>query len=151
MNTLVPTIADLFPATVTAGAPVEFEIGRNFDTASMPELAARRFLDVLGHIRPHPVGAAIARGGQWVLILPADAGEGMHWPWPVDHRDTGLLSVPPLSAGPGDVLHWARLGNGQGRVFTAPLPLYAALPLFAPPGPPPATDRLDRDRTPVRI
>ncbi|MFE9846599.1 hypothetical protein [Streptomyces goshikiensis] len=89
---------------------------------------------------------AIARGGQWVLILPADSGTGMHWPWPVDHRDAGVLSVPPLSAGPADALHWARLG-----IFTAPLPLYAALALLSPPGPQPATDRLDRDRTPVRI
>ncbi|MFE9802974.1 hypothetical protein ACFYP6_29610 [Streptomyces goshikiensis] len=142
MNTLtVPTIADLFPDTVAADAPVDIEIGPDFDTAAMPELAARRILDILGHIRPHPVGAAIARGGQWVLILRHESGEGMHWPWPVDHRDTGLLSVPPLSASPADALHWARLGNNEGRVFSAALPLYAALPLLAPLRPQPETVR----------
>ncbi|MFE2852753.1 hypothetical protein ACFXJO_16685 [Streptomyces lavendulae] len=102
------------------------------------------------HIRPHSVGAVVARGERWVLILPADSGEVMHWPWPVGYRDTGLLSVPPLSAGPSDALHWARLGNGQGG-FSAPLPLYAALPLPVLPGPRPAPDRLDRDRTPVPV
>ncbi|MFI5642036.1 hypothetical protein ACIA8H_32075 [Streptomyces goshikiensis] len=130
----VPAIADVFPATVTADEPIAFEIGAGFNTVAMPELAARRILGVLGHIRPHPVGAAIARGGQWVLILPADSGTGMHWPWPVDHRDAGVLSVPPLSAGPADALHWARLGNGQGRVFTAPLPCTRRLRCSHPPG-----------------
>ncbi|MFA7764763.1 hypothetical protein ACH4TC_00615 [Streptomyces spororaveus] len=149
MNTLVPTLADLFPDAVTADAPFTVEIGRDFDTAAMPELAARRVLDLFDGIRPHPMGAAMARRGEWVLILPPRSGHDMPWPWPVDHRDHGVLAVPPLSSGPADGLHWARRGNGQGRVFTAPLPLHAALPLLASLRPVPQTARFDR--TPVRI
>ncbi|MFJ5635112.1 hypothetical protein ACIQF5_21045 [Streptomyces goshikiensis] len=147
----VPTVVDLFPEAVTACAPVGVAIGRDFDVVMLPEPAARQILDVLAHISPHPVGAAIACRGQWALIVRHDSGEGMNWPCPATHHDTGVLSVPPLSAGPADAVHWARLGNLDGRVFSAALPLRAALPLLAPRGPQPATDRLDRDRPPVRI
>ncbi|MFF8535903.1 hypothetical protein ACF07B_28785 [Streptomyces sp. NPDC015532] len=141
MNT-VPAIADLFPDTVTADAPVAVEIGRDCDTAAMPELAARRILSLLGHINPHPVGAAMARGNEWVLILPPHSGRGLCWPWPVDHRDSGVLAVPPLSSGPAEDLHWARLGNSEGRVYSAPLPLYASLPLLTALRPQPEARRL---------
>jgi HTH-like domain len=70
--------------------PVDVEIGRAFDTATMPELAARRLLDIFDHIRPHPIGAAIARGEQWVLILHADSGEGRNLPETAAVAGTGF-------------------------------------------------------------
>ncbi|MEU9415991.1 hypothetical protein [Streptomyces sp. NPDC048272] len=149
MKTLVPTIAVLFPDALTADAPFAIEIGRDFDTAAMPEPAACRVLDLFKGIRPHPVGAAMARGGEWVLILPPGSGHDMPWPWPVDHRDTGVLAVPPLSSSPDEDVHWVRFGNSEGRVISAPLPLYAALPLLPPLRPQP--EALQFDRTPVGI
>ncbi|MCX4826150.1 hypothetical protein OG883_41505 [Streptomyces sp. NBC_01142] len=142
----VPTIADLFPGARDARTPFEMEIGERFEAAAMPELAALRILDLFDGIRPHPVGAAVsrARDGEWVLILPPGSGHRMHWPWPVDHRDSGVLAVPPLSSGPAEDLHWARLGNSEGRVYSAPLPLYAALPLLASLRPQPEAPRFGR-------
>ncbi|WNI20767.1 hypothetical protein [Streptomyces sp. ITFR-16] len=130
MNRRVPTIGDLFPAAKRARSPFDVVIGRDFETACLPEPAARRLLGLCAHLRPHPVGAAIARGGHWVLILPPGSGYGVRWPRPVCHQDTGALAVPPLAAGPGTAPHWARHGNDEGRVFTAPLHLHAVLPLL---------------------
>jgi hypothetical protein len=121
---------------IPPGPLVAVRVGADFETAALPEQSALQVLDLLGHIRPHPVGAAIGTGGRWVLILPPGSGQGLHWPWPVEHRDTGVLSVPPLSAGPAEERHWARLGNSEGRLFTSPLLLHAVLPLLAPLPPP---------------
>lgn len=144
MSELAPTIADLFPETRTADAPVAVEIGRDCDTAVMSEWAGRQLVDLLARIHPNPVGAAMARGGEWVLFLPPSSGYGMNWPWPVDHRDTGVLAVPPLSSGPAEDLHWARYGNCVGRVFTAPLLLHAVLPQLASVRTQPEQPRLGR-------
>lgn len=130
MSRRVPSIGDLFPAARRAHSPFDVVIGEDFDTACLPEPAARQLLGLCDRLRPHPVGAAIARDGAWVLILPPGSGYGVRWPRPVDHRDRGALSVPPLGAGPDQPLHWARRGNGDGRVFTAPLHLHAVLPLL---------------------
>lgn len=143
-----PTILDLLPGTFMGVDPIEVTVGRDFDTVSLPEDAALRIVDALEHIRPHPVGAAIAQGDQWVLFLQRESGEGMSWPWPAEHRNTGSLSVPPLSTSPAASPRWARLGNGDGRVFSAALPLFAAIPLLTQPRQCSATRT---DRTPVRF
>ncbi|HEY8986015.1 MAG TPA: hypothetical protein VIU15_41375 [Streptomyces sp.] len=145
------TVGDLFPLRV-AGEPFAAVIGEHFDTLTMPRRAALEVISRFKGFRPHPVGAAVARGltDEWVLILPPGSGYGMQWSWPAEHRDEGVLEVPPRTAGPGDNLRWARFGNEQGRVFSAPLLLMAALcPPHAtrPPYPEPARD----DRTPVGI
>lgn len=146
-----PILVDLFPKAVAACAPVDVAVGRDFDIVVLPAPAVRRVLTFLAHIRPHPVGAVIALDDQWVLIVQPDSGQDMTWPSPADHRDSGQLSVPSLSAGPADSPRWARLGNEEGRVFTAALPLYGALLRLAQPGPQPGTCDVDRVRTPVRI
>ncbi|WP_406458035.1 hypothetical protein OG782_35065 [Streptomyces sp. NBC_00876] len=131
MNAPVPTIGDLFPHSKRATVPFDVAIGQDFDTVRLPEQAARQILRLCAHIRPHPVGAAIAHGDDWVLILPPRSGYGVRWPWPVNHFEAGTLSVPPLSAGPDRAPYWVRRGNDDGRVFTAPLHLHAVLPLLA--------------------
>jgi hypothetical protein len=65
-----------------------------------------------------------------VLFLPPRSGYRTHWTWPVDHRDTGVLSVPPLSSGPTKALH-------------AAVPLAGSLR--------PENESASIDRTPVRI
>ncbi|WP_030230414.1 hypothetical protein [Streptomyces sp. NRRL S-350] len=145
------TVDDLFPLRV-AREPFEAAIGEHFDTLTMPSRAALEVISRFEEFRPHPVGAAVARAltDEWVLILPPGSGYGMQWSWPAEHRDEGLLEVPPRTAGPDDDLRWARFGNAQGRVFSAPFLLMAALcppPAARPPYPVPARD----DRTPVGI
>ncbi|WP_143659992.1 hypothetical protein [Streptomyces sp. WZ.A104] len=145
------TIGDLFPLRV-ADEPFAAVIGEHFDTLTIPRRAALEVISRFEGFRPHPVGAAVARActDEWVLILPPGSGYGMQWSWPAEHRDEGLLEVPPRAAGPGDDLRWARFGNAQGRVFSAPFLLMAALcppPATRPPYFVPARD----DRTPVGI
>lgn len=145
------TVDDLFPL-VAAGEPFEAVVGKHFDTLTLPRRAALEVISRFEGFRPHPVGAAVVRAltDEWVLILPPGSGYGMHWSWPAEHRDEGLLEVPPRAAGPDKDLRWARFGNAQGRVFSAPFLLMAALcPPHAtrPPYFLPARD----DRTPVGI
>ncbi|MFI9210325.1 hypothetical protein ACIGW7_19575 [Streptomyces sp. NPDC053253] len=139
------TVDDLFPLRV-AREPFEAAIGEHFDTLTMPRRAALEVISRFEGFRPHPVGAAVARAltDEWVLILPPGSGYGMQWSWPAEHRDEGVLEVPPRAAGPNDDLHWARAGNERHRVFSAPFLLMAAL---CPPYPVPART----DRTPVGI
>ncbi|MEU7028878.1 hypothetical protein AB0A60_19580 [Streptomyces sp. NPDC046275] len=145
------TVDDLFPVTA-AREPFAVRIGEHFDTLVMPRRAALEVISRFEHFRPHPVGAAVACAltDEWVLFLPPGSGYGMQWSWPAEHRGQGVLEVPPRSAGPDDDLRWARTGNEQGRAFSAPLLLMAAL--CPPHGARPARlGPVRTDRTPVRI
>ncbi|MFI2736626.1 hypothetical protein [Streptomyces sp. NPDC018711] len=140
------SIDDLFPSMAAAQAPFEVVIGEHFDTLTVPRPAALEVIRRYEWLRPHPVGAAVARAltDEWVFILPPGSGYGMQWSWPAEHCGEGVLAVPPLSAGPDDDLRWARAGNERGRVFSAPfLLLFALCPSY------PVSVRADR--TPVRI
>ncbi len=123
------SVDDLFPHAAKARAPFEVAIGERFDTLTMPRRTAVGLIGRFGERRAHPVGAAVARPltDEWVLILPPGSGEGLQWSQPVEHRDEGVLVVPPRAAGPGEDLSWVRLGNGEHRVFSAPILLYFAL------------------------
>ncbi|MFF3957476.1 hypothetical protein ACFYY1_30325 [Streptomyces sp. NPDC001890] len=152
MSTVGPTVADLFPDVVGV-SPFDVTVGEAFDTVALPAAAARRLLDLCDHLHPHPVGAAIARGNEWVLILPPGSGKETDWPWPADFRDAGLLTVPPWTATAEESLHWGRRGNEYHRVFTAPVPLGAVLPLLTPVPPTvlPASASSSCSRIPVGI
>lgn len=152
MSARVPSIRDLFPAAGSESLPFAVEVGECFDTVALPAAAARQLLRLCARHRPHPVGAAIARGDEWVLILPPSSGDGTDWPPLVNHRNSGSLVVPPLNSGLRKTLHWARRGNEDGRVFTAPIHLHALAPLLVPERPArPGPTGLLLDRTPVRI
>ncbi|WP_143169141.1 hypothetical protein [Streptomyces sp. NBRC 110465] len=148
----VVTVDDLFPLAATTPAPFEVAIGECFDTVTMPRHAALEVIDRLAWIRPHPVGAAVGRAltDEWVLILPPGSGYGMEWGQPADHCAEGVLVVPPRAAGPDDDLCWARAGNDEGRVFSAPIPLMCAL-LTQPAARRPHSAAVRTDPTPVRI
>lgn len=126
-----PTLAGMLPAAHLASRPVDVEVGVDFDIVVLPEEQAHRTVDLLAHRRPHPVGAAVSRPGEWVLFLPPRSGLGTHWAWPARHFDSGFLQVPPLLTA-CEELRWARLGNtGRGgRAYTAPLMLHPLLPLL---------------------
>ncbi|MFI1530766.1 hypothetical protein [Streptomyces griseus] len=141
----IPQLHDVFPDVATATAPIKATIGTTgtevtsptappahqpFETVSLPAQAAHQLLDLLGHLDPHPIGAALADEQEWVLIVPPGSGELLHWPWPTLHRNRGVLWVPPLSAGPDRDSHWIRRGNGEGRAFTAPFPVHAVVSLI---------------------
>ncbi|MFD8882127.1 hypothetical protein ACFV0H_06335 [Streptomyces erythrochromogenes] len=145
------TLDDLFPRAATAREPFEAAVGRTFETVTLPRRAALEVVGRLGRFRPHPVGAAVCRAltDEWVLILPPGSGFGLEWSWPTDHCQEGVLVVPPRAAGPDDDVRWARLGNDEERVFSAPLLLNALFPQLTPHPPHSATIRTDR--TPVRI
>ncbi|MGW7312235.1 hypothetical protein [Streptomyces sp. NPDC054865] len=118
---------------------------------TMPRPAALEAIARFSQWPCHPVGAAVGRAltDEWVLILPPGSGIGLQWAWPAAHRQDGVLMVPPRTAGVDEDLRWARLGNRQGRAFTAPLPLYA---LFPHPEPRPLHSApAGADRVPVRI
>ncbi|WEH37877.1 hypothetical protein PZB75_31230 (plasmid) [Streptomyces sp. AM 4-1-1] len=123
------SVDDLFPDSTTARAPFEVAVGDRFDTLTMPRRTALDLIARFGERRAHPVGAAVARPltDKWVLILPPGSGDGMQWSGLVDHRDEGVLTVPPRAAGPANDLSWARLGNRECRVFSAPILLHFAL------------------------
>lgn len=125
----VVTVEDLFPRAATVQAPFEVAVGEDFDTVTMPRRAALEAIGRLSVFRPHPVGAAVCRAltDDWVLILPPGSGVGLRWSWPVCHFEEGVLAVPPRAAGADDDLRWARFGNDEGRVFSAPLLLNALL------------------------
>ncbi|MFD9052754.1 hypothetical protein [Streptomyces zaomyceticus] len=148
----VVTVEDLFPRAATAPAPFEVTVGERFDTLALPRRTARELIGRFGWMRPHPVGAAVCRAltDEWVLFLPPGSGEGLHWSWPAEHREKGAFLVPPRAAEPDDDLRWARLGNDEGRVFSAPLLLFFALFPNQVVRPPRSTT-VHADRTPVRI
>ncbi|WP_405467422.1 hypothetical protein [Streptomyces canus] len=125
------TLTDMLPAAHLASRPVDVEVGSDFDIVVLPEEQARRTVDLLAHRRPHPVGAAVSRPGEWVLFLPPRSGLGTHWRRPATHYDSGTLQVPPVLTACGD-LRWARLGNAGrgGRFYTAPLMVHPLLPLL---------------------
>lgn len=146
------TVEHLFPRAATARKPFDVTVGEHFDTLTMPRRVALEIISRYQWLRPHPVGAAMARAltDEWVLILPPGSGYGMQWSQPTRHSDEGVLKVPPLAAGPDDDLRWAREGNNTSRVFSAPfLLMFALRPARAacPPHPVPARD----DRMPVGI
>lgn len=126
-----PTLANMLPATHLTSHPVDVEVGNDFDIVVLPEEQARRTIDLLAHRRPHPVGAAMSRPGEWVLFLPPHSGLGTHWDRPARHFNSGLLRVPPLLTASKE-LRWARLGNAEhgGCFYTAPLMLHPLLPLL---------------------
>lgn len=128
-----PTLAQLFPGVHGSTEPVEVEVGEGFEAAVLPAAQALRLVQLLNRYRPHPVGAALAQSGNWVLILPPGSGCELNWPQPVQHLDKGVLPLPPVSAGTYEPLHWARFGNERSRAFTAPLPLYGALQVLNAP------------------
>jgi hypothetical protein len=127
-----PTLASMLPAACLASLPVDVPVGDLFDTLVLPEPQARQALARLAHHRPHPMGAALARPGEWVLFLPPRSGYETDWPTPAVHKDSGTLQVPPVLAPADGHLRWARLGNAgrTGRAFTAPMMLDPVLPLL---------------------
>lgn len=139
----VVTLDDLLPRAATARVPFEVTVGEHFDTVTMPRRAARDAIGQLGRFRPHPVGAAVYRAltDEWVLILPPGSGYGLDWNGPARHCQEGVLVVPPRAAGPDDDVRWARLGNDEERVFSAPLLLHALFPQLTPHPPRSATIR----------
>ncbi|MBZ3908436.1 MULTISPECIES: hypothetical protein [Streptomyces] len=147
----VVTVDDLFPRAATARGPFAAVVGETFETVTLPRRAALEVIGRLGRFQPHPVGAAVCRAltDEWVLILPPGSGFGLEWSWPANHCQKGVLMVPPRAAGPDDDLRWARLGNGEERVFSAPLLLYALFPQLSPRRP--HSTNVRADRTPVRI
>lgn len=130
---MTPTLAQLFPAVHGSTQPVEVQVGDDFEAAVLPAAQAVRLVQLLDRYRPHPVGAAVAQRGDWLLILPPGSGCDLNWPQPVQHLDRGVLRLPLVSAGTDQPLHWARFGNERLRAFTAPLPLYAALQALGSP------------------
>ncbi len=116
-----PTLASVLPAACLASLPVEVSVGDLFDTLVLPEPQARQVLARLAHHRPHPVGAVLARPGEWVLFLPPGSGFETYWPTPAVHRDSGTLQVPPVLAPADGHLRWVRLGNA-GRAPAGPSP-----------------------------
>ncbi|MER6116098.1 hypothetical protein [Streptomyces sp. NPDC001743] len=137
---------------MTGLKPAGARIGERFDTLTMPRRVALEVISRYQWLRPHPVGAAVARAltDEWVLILPPGSGYGMAWSFPADHRAEGVLEVPPLAAGPDDDLRWARKGNDAGRVFSAPFLLMFALRSARAACPPHLVPVRD-DRLPVGI
>ncbi|MEV8605612.1 hypothetical protein AB0465_37755 [Streptomyces griseoviridis] len=124
---------ELFPAAYGSSQPFEVQVGETFEVVSVPEQDALQAVSLLNHFRPHPLGAALACHGEWTLILPPGSAWQMEWPQPHwRYMADGLLLVPSLSAPEHEPLHWVRTGNAEGRVFSAPMLLHAALPLLRP-------------------
>lgn len=144
-----PTLVQLFPAVHGSTQPVEVQVGDGFEAAVLPAAQALRLVQLLNRYRPHPMGAAVAQSGDWVLILPPGSGCDLNWPQPVQLLDKGVLSLPPVSAGICEPLHWARFGNEHFRAFTAPLPLYGALQVLTAPDDAVHPARVPAPRRPV--
>ncbi|WP_280910312.1 hypothetical protein [Streptomyces sp. SAI-208] len=127
----LPTLADLLPDAHLASRPLNVRVGTAFDIVALPAEQARQAVNRLAHYRPHPIGAAMAHRGEWVLFLPPSSGFGARWRMPARHVDSGTLQVPPLLT-ECDEPRWARMGNtGHGGcAYTAPLLLHALLPLL---------------------
>jgi uncharacterized protein YceK len=130
---MTPTLADVLPAACLAATPVDVPVGVLFDTLVLPEPQARQAMTLLARHHPHPVGAAIARPGEWVLLLPPGSGCGTDWA-PAVHQDSGTLQVPPVLAPDDGRLRWARRGTrgATGRAFTSPMVLHPVLPFLSP-------------------
>ncbi|MFJ6809064.1 hypothetical protein ACIQRK_24060 [Streptomyces anulatus] len=119
-----PGITELFPGAGTATVPFEVPVGIDFDVLSLPLALAVHLFSSPSPTRDQYVGAAIYEGDVLTLILPPSSGIGLNWSPLVKLRSSGTLTVPPLKFTTEHSICWARRGNLDGRVFTAPLCIY---------------------------